>query len=412
MPTGTATPREVVRLDASAAALPPRRAPQLLRLLTCGSVDDGKSTLIGRLLFDSRALFADQIDAIEKASKRRGEQQIDLSLLTDGLRWEREQGITIDVAYRYFTTANRRFILIDSPGHAQYTRNMVTGASNADATVILVDVRHGVQEQTHRHAVLAALLGIRTLIVAVNKMDLVNWSESAFAAVREAFEHIRPELLAAGGANVVYVPVSALNGDNIVTRSAAAPWYTGPALLELLEAAPTHFLDPDGPSRFPVQYVIRPRTKAADGHDFRGYAGQVASGVFKVGDRVVAASTGKSSVIESIHLHDRQLTECRPPQSVTITLTDDIDIGRGEMLVRENGGGDIPPTIREFSATLVWMSQTKLDVGRKYLLRHATQFTPARWSPPSSPASTSTPSPTPPSPPPSREAWSATTSPA
>ncbi len=352
---------------------------QLLRLLTCGSVDDGKSTLIGRLLFDSRALFADQLDAIEKASKRRGEQQIDLSLLTDGLRWEREQGITIDVAYRYFTTANRRFILIDSPGHAQYTRNMVTGASNADATVILVDVRHGVQEQTHRHAVLAALLGIRTLIVAVNKMDLVNWSEAAFNSVREAFEKIRPELAAAGDVNIAYVPVSALKGDNIVNRSTSAPWYTGPAILDLLESAPTGTHDASAPARFPVQCVIRPRTKASDGHDFRGYAGMVASGSFKVGDRVTAASTGRSSTIESIHLHDKTppLTECRAAQSVIITLADDLDIGRGEMLVHNKGGSDVPEPIREFDATIVWMSPTKLATGRKYLLRHSTHFTPA-----------------------------------
>jgi sulfate adenylyltransferase subunit 1 (EFTu-like GTPase family) len=222
--------------------------------------------------------------------------------------------------------------------------------------------------------VLAALLGIRTLIVAVNKMDLVNWSEAAFNSVRDAFEKIRPELAVAGNPEITYVPVSALKGDNIVNRSTSAPWYTGPALLDLLESAPTHAIDATGPARFPVQCVIRPRTKASDGHDFRGYAGMVASGVFKVGDRVVAASTGKSSTIESIHLHDRTLTEARPPQSVTLTLTDDIDIGRGEMLVREN---DVPSQLREFSATLVWMSQTALATGRKYLLRHSTHFTPA-----------------------------------
>ena len=284
-------------------------APQLLRLLTCGSVDDGKSTLIGRLLYDCRAVFADQIAAVEHASTRRGDEKIDLSLFTDGLRWEREQGITIDVAHRYFSTASRRFILIDCPGHAQYTRNMVTGASHADLAVILVDARLGVQEQTHRHAYLAALLGIRELIVAVNKMDLVGWEESAFLKVRESFEKLRHEL---HGANVTYVPVSALMGDNIVHRSANAPWYTGSALLELLEAAPAHYLESDGPARFPVQYVIRPRGRAgAEGeHDFRGFAGSMASGTFKVGDKVMAMSSGRTSTIESIRILDQRLEEC------------------------------------------------------------------------------------------------------
>jgi sulfate adenylyltransferase large subunit len=365
--------RGPVSVPATAAASPaphPAGAVQLLRLLTCGSVDDGKSTLIGRQLYDCRAVFADQVAAIEKASRRRGEEKIDLSLFTDGLRWEREQGITIDVAYRYFSTANRRFILIDSPGHAQYTRNMVTGASNADAAVILVDVRYGVQEQTHRHACIAALLGIRTLIVAVNKMDAVEWSAAAFESCRNAFEKLRPEL---AGAEVIYVPVSALCGDNIVHRSTHMPWYTGPALLELLETAPIHALDRAWPGRFPVQLVIRPRRGAPD-PDFRGYAGSVASGSFRIGDRVVAASTGRASTIVSIHLHDQRLEECRAPQSVVLTLADDIDVGRGEMLTRAD---EAPDSTRDLRATLVWMSEHPLQVGRRYLLRHTTHFTPA-----------------------------------
>jgi sulfate adenylyltransferase subunit 1 len=358
---------------------------QLLRLLTCGSVDDGKSTLIGRLLYDSLAVFADQIAAIEQASKRRGgggggvaAGEIDLSLFTDGLRWEREQGITIDVAHRYFSTASRRFILIDCPGHAQYTRNMVTGASHADLAVILVDARLGVQEQTHRHAYLAALLGIKELIVAVNKMDLVGWEEAAYLKVREAFEKLRHEL---HGANVTYVPVSALNGDNIVHRSTSAPWYTGPALLELLEAAPAHYLESDGPARFPVQYVIRPRAIVGhdDGerHDFRGFAGAVASGTFKVGDRVMAMSSGRTSTIESIRILDEKLDVCRPPQSVVMTLTDDIDIGRGDMLVKHD---DAPVATREIGATVVWMGPSPMVAGKRYLLRQTTQFTPAMVS--------------------------------
>lgn len=359
-----------VAADGSASA----RAPQLLRLLTCGSVDDGKSTLIGRLLYDCRAVFADQIAAIEKASLRRGEEKIDLSLFTDGLRWEREQGITIDVAHRYFSTATRRYILIDSPGHVQYTRNMVTGASHADLAVILVDARHGVREQTHRHAYLAALLGIRSLIVAVNKMDLVGWERGAFEGVREAFEKLRPRL---HGADVQYVPVSALLGDNICSRSERSAWYVGGEgrpLLAMLESAPTHYLEGTGPARFPVQYVIRPRGKTPGEHDFRGFAGQMASGTLRVGDRVAAASSGRESTIESIRILDKRLEECRPPQSVVITLADDIDIGRGEMLTR---AAEPMQGARELTATVVWMGAAPLTVGRRYLLRHTTHFLPA-----------------------------------
>jgi sulfate adenylyltransferase large subunit len=371
------TPNKPVTVSAHPTSdIPHPTSIHLLRLLTCGSVDDGKSTLIGRLLYDCRAVFADQIAAIEKASRKHGrsgwggDEEIDLSLFTDGLRWEREQGITIDVAYRYFSTTKRRFILIDSPGHAQYTRNMVTGASNADAAVILLDARQGVQEQTHRHAVLAALLGIPTLIVAVNKMDSIAWSKDAFESCRAAFEKLRPELC---GAQVIYVPVSALLGDNIVHRSEKTPWYAGPALLELLENAPVHARDRAGPGRFPVQSAIRPR-RGASNPDFRGYAGSVASGSFRIGDKVIAVSTGRTSTIRSIHLHERTLEECRAPQSVVITLADDIDVGRGEMLSRIE---EPPNSTREVRATMVWMGATKLDPGRRYLLRHTTHFTPA-----------------------------------
>lgn len=365
-------------LDSTSPTAP---TTQLLRLLTCGSVDDGKSTLIGRLLYDSRAVFADQIAALESASKRKGEMDLDLSLLTDGLRWEREQGITIDVAYRYFSTATRRFVLIDSPGHVQYTRNMATGASNADAAVVLVDARHGVQEQTLRHLFLAALLGVHTLIVAVNKMDLVGWDRAAFEAVPEALERVRGRLGFDGGnANapeLTYVPISALDGDNLVHASAKASWYTGPTILQLLEAAPARFGEAEGPARFPVQFVIRPRaSQSAALHDYRGYAGSLASGRLRVGDRVMAMSSGKSSTIARLHLHEQELAEAHAPQSIAITLADDIDIGRGEMVVSA-GDAEPPWAVREFAAMVVWMTATPMTLGRRYLLRHTTQFTPA-----------------------------------
>lgn len=365
--------------DARAEAMGKIHNGALLRLLTCGSVDDGKSTLIGRLLYDSRALFADQLAAVESASKRRGDEKIDLSLFTDGLRWEREQGITIDVAYRYFSTATRRFILIDSPGHIQYTRNMVTGASHADVAVLLVDARHGVQEQTHRHAYLVTLVGIRHLIVAVNKMDLVGHAQSAFDSVRDAFERFRAELAPDGRTEITYIPISALNGDNVVTRSEHTPWYTGPGLLEKLESIEPHAKDHTLPARFPVQWIIRPRGKSAEHHDYRGFAGQVASGTFRVGDRIVALSSGRTSTIASIRLFDRELTHCTPPQSVAIALQDDLDIGRGDILAL----ADEQPAASEtqsFAATLVWLGNTPMKVGKRYLVRHGTLTAPALLS--------------------------------
>ena len=354
----------------------------LLRLLTCGSVDDGKSTLIGRLLYDCRAVFADQLAAVETASKRRGGEVIDLSLFTDGLRWEREQGITIDVAYRYFSTATRRFILIDCPGHAQYTRNMVTGASHADLAVILIDARHGVKEQTRRHAYVAAMLGIPELVVAVNKMDLVGWDRSIFESIKADFEKLRPHL---HGARASYVPVSALNGDNIVSVSDKTPWHDGSTILSLLEAAQTEARDSVGPARFPVQCIIRPRGRDEREHDFRGYAGQVASGAFRVGDRVRSMASGQESVIQEIRILDARLAECRAHQSVVMTLRDELDIGRGDLLCRADAAR--PPTAAtEFDADIVWMGAQPMGNGggKRYLLRHTTRFTPALVSAPES----------------------------
>lgn len=386
--------RAAVSVHAGAASSGPvtfSPPASLLRLLTCGSVDDGKSTLIGRLLYDCRAVFADQIAAVETATKRRGGavgeagsagqkgEKIDLSLFTDGLRWEREQGITIDVAYRYFSTATRRFILIDCPGHAQYTRNMVTGASHADLAVILIDARHGVKEQTRRHAYVAALLGIPELVVAVNKMDLVGWDRAVFDTIRADFEKLRPHL---HGANVAYVPVSALDGDNVVSASEKTPWHDGSTILGLLESAPTEARDGAGPARFPVQSVIRPRAGEAN-RDFRGYAGQVASGAFRIGDRVRAMSSGHESVVDGIHILDQRLDECRAHQSVVMTLKDEIDVGRGDLLCTLP---QPPREVSEFEADIVWMGAQPMPVGgsRRFLLRHTTRFTPATVTAPES----------------------------
>lgn len=337
---------------------------ELLRFTTAGSVDDGKSTLIGRLLYDSKAIFADQLEAIEMASKRRGEEQINLALLTDGLRAEREQGITIDVAYRYFSTPKRKFIIADTPGHIQYTRNMVTGASTANVAIILIDARNGVVEQTIRHSFIASLLRIPHIIVCVNKMDLVDYSETVFNNICKDYEGISAKIAVK---DIRFIPISALKGDNVVNKSEQMPWYDGPSLMHLLEtihiASDINYDDP----RFPVQYVIRPNTD--EFHDYRGYAGRVASGVFRVGDPVTVLPSGFTSRIRSIDFFGETLQEAYAPQSVTIQIEDDIDISRGDMLVRSD---NLPAVGQDIELMICWLNEKPMQVGNKYYLRHTT----------------------------------------
>jgi sulfate adenylyltransferase large subunit len=336
-----------------------------LRLAIVGSVDDGKSTLIGRLLFDSKQIFQDQLEHVEETSRRRGDGYVNLALLTDGLRAEREQGITIDVAHRYFATPRRRFVIADTPGHVQYTRNMVTGASTADVAVILIDARKGVVEQTRRHAYIASLVGVRHLVACVNKMDLVDYDEAAFEAVAEDFREVASKL---DIPDVTLIPVSALNGDNVVDRSSRMPWYEGPPVLYHLEhvhvASDRNLHD----VRFPVQYVIRPMSD--DHHDYRGYAGQLASGVLHKGDEVVVLPAGQRSRVKSIDTFDGELPEAFPPQSVTVLLEDDLDVSRGDMLV---SAGEHPTSARTLEATVAWMADRPLVPRGKYVVRHTTR---------------------------------------
>ena len=339
----------------------------LLRFATAGSVDDGKSTLIGRLLYDSKSLFSDQLDAVERVSRDRGHDYTDLALLTDGLRAEREQGITIDVAYRYFATPRRKFIIADTPGHTQYTRNMVTGASTADVALILLDARRGITEQSRRHAFLATLLGVPHVVVCVNKMDLVDFDETVFEALRDEFSEFATRLRVR---DMTFIPVSALQGDNVVTRSERMPWYDGSPLLSHLErlhvASDRNFVD----VRFPVQYVVRPQSYEV--LDYRGYAGTVASGVLKPGDRVVALPSGLESTIASIDTADGPVAEAFPPMAVTITLTDEIDISRGDMLCRPN---NMPTVSQDIDAQVCWMDESAALVpGRKYAIKHTTRW--------------------------------------
>ena len=339
----------------------------LLRFATAGSVDDGKSTLIGRLLYDSKSLFSDQLDAVERVSRDRGHDYTDLALLTDGLRAEREQGITIDVAYRYFATPRRKFIIADTPGHIQYTRNMVTGASTADVALILLDARKGITEQSRRHAFLATLLGVPHVVVCVNKMDLVDFDETVFEALRDEFSEFATRLRVR---DMTFIPVSALQGDNVVTRSERMPWYDGSPLLSHLErlhvASDRNFVD----VRFPVQYVVRPQSYEV--LDYRGYAGTVASGVLKPGDRVVALPSGLESTIASIDTADGPVAEAFPPMAVTITLTDEIDISRGDMLCRPN---NMPTVSQDIDAQVCWMDESATLVpGRKYAIKHTTRW--------------------------------------
>ena len=341
---------------------------ELLRFATVGSVDDGKSTLIGRLLYDSKSILQDQWAAIEATSQARGDEYVNLALLTDGLRAEREQGITIDVAYRYFSTPKRKFIIADTPGHVQYTRNMVTGASTADLALILIDARQGVLEQSRRHAFISSLLGIPHLVVCVNKMDLVEYNEAAYKAVCEEFAWFLSRL---DVKEVTYIPVSALRGDNVVEPSDAMPWYSGKPLLQHLEEVE---VVPDGmgaDARFPVQYVIRPMRE--EFHDYRGYAGTVAGGVLHVGDLVTVLPSGRQTRIRSIDTHSGPLEAAAPPMSVTVQLDDDIDVSRGNMIVAAN----TPPEMaQDVEAWVCWMSeQGRLTPGTRYAIKHTTHST-------------------------------------
>ena len=338
---------------------------ELLRFTTAGSVDDGKSTLIGRLLFDSKAIFQDQLEQLEETSKQRGEEEINLALLTDGLRSEREQGITIDVAYRYFATPKRKFIIADTPGHIQYTRNMVTGASTANLAILLIDVRHGVIEQTKRHAFIASLLQIPHVAVCVNKMDLVEYNENSFNLIKKEFEIFSSKLEIK---DVHFIPISALNGDNVVERSKKMDWYEGSTLMHLLENVHIGSDENHIDCRFPVQYVIRPQTKEYP--DYRGYAGRIAGGVFKAGDKVKVLPSGIDSKIKSIDTYNGTIEEAFAPMSVCITLEDDVDISRGDMLVREHNQPEIG---QELDLMICWMNSKKLIVRGKYTIKHTSQ---------------------------------------
>ncbi|MET9259754.1 GTP-binding protein [Amycolatopsis sp. NPDC004079] len=336
----------------------------LLRLATAGSVDDGKSTLVGRLLYDTKSVLADQLDAVTRASVDKGLSTPDLSLLVDGLRSEREQGITIDVAYRYFATPKRSFVLADTPGHVQYTRNTVTGASTAQLGVLLVDARNGVVEQTRRHAAVLALLGVPQLVLAVNKIDLVDYDENTFGVIAKEFT-AHAESLGYDSASVVSIPVSALVGDNVATRSGKTPWYDGPSLLEHLENVPVAPDPHDSALRFPVQYVIRPRT--AEYPDYRGYAGQIAAGTVRPGDEIVVQPQGIRSRVERIDTADGPLDEAGAGTSVTLLLADDIDISRGDLIA----AADAPPEVTdEITGTLCWLSSKPLKTGARVLVKH------------------------------------------
>ncbi|MFY1619249.1 sulfate adenylyltransferase subunit 1 [Micromonospora sp. WMMD736] len=353
----------------STETLPPpaeARAMDLLRFATAGSVDDGKSTLIGRLLYDTKSLFTDQLEAVEAVSAARGDEYTNLALLTDGLRAEREQGITIDVAYRYFATPRRKFIIADTPGHIQYTRNMVTGASTADLALILVDARKGLVEQSRRHAFLCSLLRVPHLVLCVNKMDLVDWSQEIYEEIADEFTAFAAKL---DVPDLTVVPISALRGDNIVARSENMPWYEGPSLLHHLErvhiASDRNLVD----VRFPVQYVIRPQSTTVT--DYRGYAGQVASGVLKPGDEVMVLPSGFTSRIAAVETADGPVAEAFPPMSVTVRLTDEIDISRGDMICRPNNA---PAVAQDIEAMVCWMDESApLRVGGRYAIKHTTR---------------------------------------
>lgn len=337
---------------------------ELLRFTTAGSVDDGKSTLIGRLLYDSKSIFEDQMEAIRAASERLGNDEVNLALLTDGLRAEREQGITIDVAYRYFATPKRKFIIADTPGHIEYTRNMVTGASTADAAIILVDARNGIIEQTKRHSYVASLLRLDHVIVAVNKMDLMDFSEDVFRRIRSEYAGIAEKL---GLKNVHYIPISARDGDNVVNPSARTPWYGGRTLLQVLESLPVKEGLDELAMRFPVQYVIRPQNDRY--HDYRAYAGRLAGGRIRVGDGVTVLPSFTESTVKAIYEGERSLDEAVAPQSVSICLNDDVDVSRGDMIVKRSS---VPHHDANISLLVCWLNHRPVSVGAKYIIRHAT----------------------------------------
>jgi sulfate adenylyltransferase subunit 1 len=337
---------------------------QLLRFTTAGSVDDGKSTLIGRLLYDSKSIFEDQLEAVEASSAKKGFDYVDLSMLTDGLKSEREQGITIDVAYRYFATPKRKFIIADTPGHIQYTRNMVTGASTANLALILIDARKGLVEQTYRHSFIASLLKIPHVIVCVNKMDLVNYEEAVFDKIVDDYKAFSSKLEVS---DIQFVPISALVGDNVVNRTDKMTWYQGATLLHMLETAHIESDHNHIDSRFPVQYVIRPQSK--DHHDFRGYAGRVAGGIFRPGDDVLVMPSGFTSKIKAISLGSEVLEEAFAPMAVTITLEDEIDISRGDIVAKPNNH---PTSSQDIDIMLCWMSQRTIGLNAKFFLRHTT----------------------------------------
>jgi len=337
---------------------------ELLRFTTAGSVDDGKSTLIGRLLYDSKAIFEDQMEAVKRASEKTGDGDVNLALLTDGLRAEREQGITIDVAYRYFATPKRKFIIADTPGHIQYTRNMVTGASTANLAIILIDARHGVLEQTIRHAYIASLLQIPHIIICVNKMDLVDYAETTFNEIKTDFLSVASKI---DVQDIRFVPISALKGDNVVKRTQNMDWYDGPTLLYLLEnihiGSDYNHID----FRFPVQYVIKPQTD--EYRDFRGYAGRIASGILRKGDSIKILPSGFTSKVKSIVNFGEELEYAFAPQSVTITLEDEIDISRGDMIVREN---NVPQSSQDINLMICWLNEKPMQIGGKYAIKHTT----------------------------------------
>lgn len=334
----------------------------LLRFLTAGSVDDGKSTLIGRLLYDSKNILVDQLEALERSSKSRADGSVDLALLTDGLRAEREQGITIDVAYKYFTTPKRKFIIADAPGHIQYTRNMVTGASNADLIIILIDARNGVIEQTKRHSIIASLLNIPHVVVAINKMDLVEYSQEKFNEIKDDYLKVASAL---NLKDIQFIPISALDGDNIVDASEKMPWYTGSTLMNLLETVELQSTINLKNARFPVQLVLRPQTEEL--HDYRGYAGKVESGIFKKGDKVVIYPSEIEATVKSVELNNEEVAEIFAPQSAVILLEEDVDISRGDLIAKKDEQLKIG---NEIDALLCWMDEKSMKAGSKYLLQH------------------------------------------
>ena len=336
----------------------------ILRFITAGSVDDGKSTLIGRLLYDSKNILIDQLEAVERASKFKNDGELDLALLTDGLRAEREQGITIDVAYKYFSTPKRKFIIADAPGHVQYTRNMITGASNAALIIILVDARNGIIEQTRRHSIIASLLNIPNVVVAINKLDLVNYSEEIFNNIKKEYSEMAKQLSLN---HVVYIPMSALDGDNIVDRSENLSWYEGKTLLDHLETVELQNTINLDKARFPVQYVIRPQSE--EYHDYRGYAGKITSGIYKIGDAVTVLPSGTESKISAIEVGQKQVDEAFAPQSVVLHLEDNVDVSRGDLIVKSDG---LPKLEQELEILVCWMGDKPLKSGAKYLIQNNT----------------------------------------